>query len=335
MVCAECRADIQGRYLRVGRLTFHPEHFLCHRCKKPIVGTYHVHLGAFLHPSCYAEHDAPRCSVCSQAVLDRYVEHEGRIVHVTCYGKHFAAHCVVCRRAIVGTWLKDHWGNVYHAAHAREYATCLYCNRLCHDAIGGGGVRYADGRSICRMCHRTAVHRESDLQGVVNKVRLRMNAWGVDLGDLSVPVQAVDRHRLGHMLGRSHQGIKTVSGVALMNWERQGRQATNRRAAVFLLHGLPLHWLEATAAHELMHVWNFHNGPEHSFALEEGSCNYLSYRIHQEKNDEMAAYYIQALMSDPHPAYGQGFRRARQYVERHGFDKFLHLLSHARDFPWF
>ncbi|MEB3328555.1 MAG: LIM domain-containing protein [Candidatus Sericytochromatia bacterium] len=335
MVCADCREPITGRYLKVGRLTFHPEHFRCRACGQVIVGGFQTHQGAFLHPACFAERHAPRCGVCEKPITDRYVQHEGRAVHATCYGKHFAARCDVCRRAIVGTWLKDHWGHVYHAEHQREFATCLYCGRLCHDAIGGGGVRYADGRAICRLCHRTAVHRDGDVARTVAAIRRRMAAWGVDLGAIEAPVQTVDRHRLGQLLGRSHAGIKAVSGIAVMNWERHGREVRNKRATICLLHGLPLQWLEGTAAHELMHVWNFHHGPPHAFELEEGSCNYLSYRVHQEQGGEMAAYHIESLMKDPHPAYGVGFRRVKRFVERRGFDQLLLLLQRARDFPMF
>ncbi|MEB3198140.1 MAG: LIM domain-containing protein [Candidatus Sericytochromatia bacterium] len=335
MICADCREPIQGRYLRVGRLTFHPEHFRCRHCRAVIIGQYHAHEGTFLDPTCFAAHYAPRCEICTQPVLDRYVEHRGKPVHVACYGKHLAQHCVVCRRAIVGTWVKDHWGHVYHAEHTREYATCQYCSRLCHDAIGGGGVRYPDGRAICRQCHRTAVQREGDVQRVVEGMKGRMAGWGIDLRDVAVPVGMVDRHRLGQLLGRSHAGIKSVSGVAQMHWERHGRETRHRRASIFLLHGLPLHWLEATAAHELMHVWNFHRCPPHSFELEEGACNYMSYRVHLEKNDALAQYHIEALMRDPHPAYGQGFRRVKRLVDSKGFDTLLTVLQRSRDFPWF
>lgn len=334
MVCAHCRQGISGRFLRVGKLAYHPEHFLCRQCQRPIDGQFNVHRGAFYHPACFEAHHAPRCAICEQPITGKYVVHEGRNLHQACYGKHLAVTCVVCRRGIVGTSLTDYWGNVYHAEHAREYATCLYCGKLCHPAVvEGGGVQYQDGRAVCRGCHRTAVHRDGDALRTIAAVRARMAGWGVDLDDIEVPVRMVDRLQLARLMGRGHAGIKMVSGLASMNWQREGRQVKHKQATIYLLSGMPLQWLEATAAHELMHVWNFHHGPPHAFEFEEGACNYMSYRIHLERGDEMAKYHIDCLMKDPHPAYGAGFRRVKRYVDRHGFGRLLTLLQRSRDFP--
>lgn len=333
-VCAHCRQGITSRFLRVGRYVYHPEHFLCAQCQRPIVGTFNVHAGAFLHPACFAAHHAPKCHVCAQPLAAKYVVFEGHKLHEACYAKHHAVTCAVCRDAIVGTSLTDAWGHVYHAEHAKVIATCLYCGKLCHEAIGGGGLVYGDGRAICRGCHRTAVHRDADAHRTVAAVRAKMQAWGVDLGDIEVPVRMVDRTQLARLLGRSHAGVKMVSGLASMQSERTGRVITHKRATIHLLAGMPQQWLEATAAHELMHVWNFYKGPAHTFELEEGACNYMSYRVHLEKGDDvMAAYYIAQLMKDPHPAYGVGFRRVKRYVDRHGFGRLLTLLGRSRDFP--
>lgn len=373
MVCAHCRQGISGQYLRVGRLAFHPEHFLCASCGQAIKGSYNTHQGRCFHPACYTEDHAPRCAHCQRAIsgkyvmlerkalhnecarpymeahnppcaqcakplLDRHVTHEGRKFHPDCFSKHVAIACSVCRQGIIGEYLTDYWGHSYHAAHAREFATCLYCSRLLHPTTGGGGgLVYPDGRAICRVCHKTAVHRDTDGRRTVERMRATLAGWGVDLGDIQVPVKFVDRNQLAGMLARGpHQHFKRVSGFASMNWERMGREVRNKQATIYLLTGMPLGWLEGTAAHELMHVWNFHNGPQHSFALEEGSCNYMSFRIHeaqQGRGDAMAAYHIDALMKDPDPAYGVGFRKVRKYVDRHGFDRMLSLLKSSRDFP--
>lgn len=370
MVCAHCRQGIQGQFLRVGRLAYHPEHFLCGACNLPIKGNYNTHQGRAFHPPCYTEAHAPRCAQCGNPIngkyvivakknlheqcarafmeatnppcaqcgkplLERIVKHEGKQYHPECYGKHVAIPCAVCKQGIIGEYLTDYWGHRYHAAHAREFATCLYCSRLLHPATGGGGgVVYTDGRAVCRLCHKTAMHRPTDALRTVERIRQRMAGWGVDLGEIQVPVKVIDRNQLGQLLARGpHQHFKRVSGFASMNWERHGREVRNKQATIYLLAGMPLQWLEATAAHELMHVWNFHHGPQHAFALEEGSCNYMSYRIHEEAGDEMAAFHIDTLMKDPDPAYGVGFRKVKKYVERHGFPKLLAMLKTSKDFP--
>lgn len=373
MVCAHCRGGISGQFLRVGRLAYHPEHFLCGACGLPIKGSYNTHQNRCFHPACYQERHAPRCAhcarpiagqylvvkganvhrecskpymaqhnppcaACGKALMERHVVHEGATYHPECYSKTIAKRCDVCSQGIIGEYLTDYWGHTYHAAHAREFATCLYCSRLLHPTTGGGGgLVYPDGRPICRVCHKTAVHRDVDARRTVDRMRDRLATWGVDLGDIQVPIKIVDRSQLGSMLARGpHQHFKRVSGFASMNWERHGREVRNKQATIYLLTGMPLGWLEGTAAHELMHVWNFHNGPQHTFALEEGSCNYMSFRIHEEqrqKGDAMAEYHVDALMKDPDPAYGVGFRKVRKYVDRHGFPRLLSLLETSRDFP--
>ncbi|HEY9721149.1 MAG TPA: protein DA1, partial [Oscillatoriaceae cyanobacterium] len=265
---------------------------------------------------------------------DRYVKSEGQIYHERCFGEHKAITCGVCRRKIVGTALTDYWGNTYHAEHAREFATCHYCGKLVHPAVSGGGTTYPDGRAICRGCHKQAVHRENDAQRVVAAVRQELAGWGVDLAGIDVPIRIVDRTRLAQMLkGGPHQSVARVSGFAAMRWEREGRTVKNKQATVYLLTGMPLVMLEASAAHELMHVWNFNHGPRHSFALEEGSCNFMSYRIHEARGDTLSAYQIDCLMKDPDPAYGVGFRKVKRYADRHGFPRLLTLLERSPDFP--
>ncbi|MFN3428653.1 MAG: protein DA1 [Candidatus Sericytochromatia bacterium] len=334
MHCAHCRQAITGRYMRVGKLAFHPEHFLCRACQSPIQGSFQVFQGAFLHPACYEAKHAPRCAVCTQPLVGRHVVHEGKPMHDVCYGKHFAKQCDLCRRMIVGAYVTDYWGHTYHAEHTREFAECMYCGKLVHPAISGGGTTYPDKRAVCRGCHKTAVHRDADGQRVVASVRARMAGWGVDLGNLVVPVRLIDRNQLSTMLkGGPHASMRRVSGFAGMTWEAQGKSVQNKKASIYLLNGMPLSVLEATAAHELMHVWNFFNGPRHAFALEEGSCNYMSYRVHEAQGGELADYHIDCLMKDPDPAYGEGFRKVKRYADRHGFERLLTMLQRSSDFP--
>jgi hypothetical protein len=336
MRCAHCKAVIEGRYIQAGRLCFHPGHFLCHACQLPIQGSYQVHAGRFLHPACYAEHHAPRCPVCAQAITGQAVIHEGRAHHPRCYEQTAALQCVVCAKGIVGPALTDYWGNTYHAAHAREFGTCQYCARLTHASIGGGGLNYPDGRVICRGCHRTAVHREADVRRLLTEVRARFGQWGVDLGRVDIPLKVVDRNQLNQLLRRSaHQPSKWVSGLWQMVFEQQGATRQNKQGTMYLLGGMPLAVIEATAAHELMHAWNYYHARPHAFALEEGACNYMSYRMYLARNNEEGRYHIDALMKDPDPAYGAGFRKVKGYVDRHGFPRLLTLLKESHDFPMF
>lgn len=334
MHCAHCRQAIAGPYMKAGSLAFHPEHFLCKACSQPIKGSYNVHQGLWLHPQCFEARYAPRCAICEKAITGKYIQSEGQVYHERCYGEHKAEKCEVCLRMIVGPYVTDYWGHTYHAQHTREFGTCTYCSKLVHPRISGGGTTYGDGRVICRGCLGSAVSRDRDGQAVVARVRHQLAGWGVELGATAVPIQFIDRNKLSRFLhGGPHAAAKYVYGFARLETARQGRTVTGRQASVYLLNGLPAETLEAAAAHELMHVWNFFHGPQHTFALEEGSCNYMSYRIYQGHQGPMAAYHIETMMKDPHPHYGEGFRKVKKHVDRHGFESLLALLRRSSDFP--
>lgn len=330
--CSSCRQAISGAYLRVGKQVFHPEHFRCGACRQPIAGEFRLHERRYLHPACYAA-VAPRCAICTQALTGAFVKDAEGSYHEACYGRHKAQDCVVCRRKIVGASLTDFWGNVYHAEHAREMGTCHYCGRLTHANVGKGGVQYADGRVICRLCHKTAMHRDADASRATARVQAELAAFGIETRDIDIPVRFVDRNALMRaMAGGPHASLAFLQGVATMETDPQGR----KRGSVALLTGMPLVVLEGLAAHELMHIWNFFNGPRHAFAFEEGACNYVASLIWQARaarGDLLAGYQIEQMNRSEHPAYGEGYRKVRAYAEARGLPALLGVLRRSRDLP--
>lgn len=331
-VCSGCREPIAGAYLRVGKQAYHPQHFRCGDCRQPIDGPFRLHERRYLHPACYAKR-APRCGICGEPLLEGFVKDAEGSYHEACYGKHKAEPCAVCRRRIVGASLKDFWGNVYHAEHAREMGTCHYCGRLTHANVGKGGVQYADGRVICRLCHKTAMHRDPDAQRATARVQGELAALGIETRDVAIPVRFVDRNALMRaMAGGPHKGLAFLQGVATMETAPGGA----KRGSVSLLTGMPLTVLEGLAAHELMHIWNFYNGPKHAFAFEEGACNYVAsliWKARAEAGDLLAGYQIAQMEASPHPAYGAGYRRVRAYAEAHGLPALLATLRKRADLP--
>lgn len=301
MRCQQCRAPIIGAAVQVGRVAFHPEHFRCASCDRPISGQFLVAEGSGYHPSCYRNHLAPRCDL--------------------------------CREGILGDSLLDHWGNRYHLGHRGKVPECRYCGRFISPQTSEGGVAYGDGRTVCTLCHRTAVSTVPGARELAERVRAMLISWGVPVPD-AVPLSLVDRNQLARVLRGQGHALDKTNAFTAMRWETVGRQVTRREVTIHILSGLPRDLFEGTMAHEFLHVWNFVSGhPAHTPALEEGACNYLKYRVHEQQEGTYAAYQRTSMETDPDPAYGEGFRRARRYAERNGLAALLRLLERSRDFP--
>ncbi|KAH9630979.1 hypothetical protein HF086_013518 [Spodoptera exigua] len=51
---------------------WHPEHFTCNTCRKPIDGAkFHQHDGGVHCVPCFATHHSPRCHGCGEPITDK------------------------------------------------------------------------------------------------------------------------------------------------------------------------------------------------------------------------------------------------------------------------
>ncbi len=293
---------------------------------------------------CYAASVAPRCAVCDRPITGKYFQHEGRPVHEVCYLKHVAEKCAICGGGLAGRIVTDSWGNRFHEAHLRQFPPCDSCGRSTAPAIGHGGARLADGRTICSVCLATAVRSESDARSRYEAVRRQMASWGMEIAP-DIPLKLVGRPELAGRLARTgHKVARGTFGFTHMETRYEidpGRivprhQITEQNAGIFILHSLPADLFEGACAHELGHAWAFLSGcPRHQPQLSEGSCNYFRWRLHAEEGTPDAQAHMKTMLEDPDPIYGQGFRRAKKYVDRNGFDALLELLRRSSDFPLF
>lgn len=287
--------------------------------------------GAFLHPACWQAQHAPRCAACQRPVEAKWVKDQaGQAYHPACYRREAAPFCEVCQQGVMEAVVKDPHGHTYCARHRKEMGLCAYCDRLTHARIGGGGLKYGDGRVICRPCRQSAIDEPRALLQVVRAVQGELATWGVRL-PMEPRVEALDRTTLVRRLTKTpHAGMAHILGVAV----NRGRPGPGHEASVHLLTGLPKVVLEAAAAHELFHVWCFATGQAHSFATEEGACNLMSDRILAARPGPLAAYRRQLMQVDPHPAYGAGFRRVARFEQKQGLPALLERLRRHPDLPW-
>lgn len=335
--CAACGQTILSTYVQWGKKLYHPQHFVCALCNRPIgTGAFVPYEGKPYHQQCYLEAFAERCAICGKPLVGRIISKDGQSYHEQCYQNTVAEKCAVCGQGLIGAIVIDPWGNRYHAAHQRQMPSCDYCNRIISPRTSNGGYTYADGRNICGFCYRSQISGDRAAQPLIAEVRSKLDAWGVVVPADAAPVLLVDRTTLRNLLRRTgQQAGPNVNGFTSVLTEKQGNQIVKREMAVYVLFGMPRELFEGTVAHELTHVWfNLHNGRRLAPAFEEGACNYMKFRWHEQSDAELASYAMKAMQQDQDPNYGAGFRRARALVDKQGFSTLLTLMGRSVDFPW-
>lgn len=119
-------------------------------------------------------------------------------------------------------------------------------------------------------------------------------------------------------------GDRSTVGLAYTSEYSDGEQ-------VFEVHmkaGLTKLGFAEVLAHEIMHTWiNQNNISFTNKADEEGLCNYASYIVLSSVGNSYAKSLINAMMQNPDPIYGEGFRNVKDKIETVGFDKYLMSLG--------
>lgn len=303
----------------------------CQYCGGLITDSYTQYNGYFYHSDCFTKNVAPRCDVCNKPLTGRWVVYENKNYHQHCYEARVALRCSVCGEIIEGEYLVDHWGNKYHAYHQAEIATCSFCGRLLSDPAAGGGNRFDDTHHICFKCNQQAIHDEKAGHKKLNEVRNLLEKAGIVIDHQHIEFELVSRNKLAQLVGR-----RNPDHFGLTHFEKTSYFGllSDRMFTIYILRSLPPMHYVSTAAHELMHVWQFLNTPEEGEAvLVEGSCNYAALLALRQINDDMARYVVRQLHEDPDPVYGEGFRRVRKLVDNRGIEYWLQHLQFDPEFP--
>jgi hypothetical protein len=278
------------------------------------------------------EAQALDCDYCGRELIGQYTVYNNRNLHDSCYYRHFARICSLCGGVISGQYIFNSWGDVVHAVHIGEYATCEYCGRLTAEPLTGKGMRYADGREVCGVCRGTAVTDMDEANLLLDTVLNLLSLHDIEIAS-DFELLLVDRNEMvqmnpdaGHE-ARGYTGLKqhsTLFGLVKL-----------QTIKVYALTGMPRSILMGVLAHELMHVWLFTNAPlDMDDALCEGSCEYASYLTLRGSPDGHAQYYLEIQMANEDLVYGGGFRSVRSYVEGVGVDGWLSYLKANSQPPW-
>lgn len=317
----------------------------CAYCRRSIREAQFVRLeNRIYHVDCYKRHVQPRCDFCHRPIEQEYVQYEKRSYHRECFQDHVAPKCSLCGKIIEGKLLRDYWGNLYHSQHSGRETQCDYCRRFLSQTLTEGGIKHADGRRICGLCLKTVVGDEVRGKTLLQEVARRLGRHGITVSLKKCGFYLVDRDKLSR-ISKQPKNRADETGFTYYQSTVRSTRVNNRLSSVkidiYILTDLPEMHFISTAAHEIMHVWQYLNAPlENDKALCEGSCNYAAFLVLDEHRDDRernqydrARYLIDSLFKSRNRYYGQGFRRIHRYVEKRGIPRWLSYMKKSTRLP--
>jgi len=299
---------------------------LCRGCGRPIAGAYVKAMGACWHPEHF------RCAACGRPIgRESFYEHGGAPYHQQCYIERVLPHCAYCGRPLTGTYLTDYWGTKFHPAHETEYPACASCGRLVPELAGTTAADHPF--PLCAICRATSVTTHDDARSHFVKVIGWMMRQGLGVDhriDLHVELADVAAFRGEHGKGN----LAALGRTEVTSYTRDGRVVETEVRKVLILRGLPATQFEGVAAHELGHAWlaieQVRGLPPWA---EEGFCELLAHRRYAALATAESRYYAERIEQNPDPVYGAGFRRMQALAKRVGFDGLVASLRTAKTLP--
>ena len=303
-ICKQCKQPIWGNYIDALGATWHPEHFLCAACHKPILdASFNMHEGMPYHPDCYRQQVAPRCAYCGKPLM--------------------------------GEYLVDHWGTMFCKEHQGRYPTCAYCGRLVPPQQQEQGVK--SGESIrCPICRASAIETIDQARPLFSRLIQWVNSQGLLYSNLHLSLELVDRQKLERLItGRPGTAGIHSQGVTLSTTHSLNGKVTRTEVnGIAVLEGMPALTFQGVTVHELGHVWLVvHDVKDLPLWAEEGFCELLAHRYYTQLNTEESRYHAQGIEKNPDSVYGAGFRRVRAIADPIGFQRFIETLQKTKKLP--
>jgi len=106
-MCVDCGQVIQGECMQDGDKFWHPDHFKCAFCRKPIQGNYFLVEGQLCCEFDYGSKSDSYCANCTKGIAGDYLEALGKRWHTN----HFM--CSFCSMPLGGTEFKEDNGMAY------------------------------------------------------------------------------------------------------------------------------------------------------------------------------------------------------------------------------
>jgi hypothetical protein len=303
-ICKQCNQPIWGNYIDALGATWHPEHFLCAACHKPIHdASFNMHEGMPYHPECYRQQVAPRCAYCG--------------------------------KPLIGEYLVDHWGTMFCKEHRGRYPTCTYCGRLVPPQQQEQGVESSESIR-CPFCRASAIETTDQARPLFSRLIQWVNSQGLLYRNLHLSLELVDRQKLGRLItGRPGTAGIHSQGVTLSTTHSLNGKVTKTEVnGIAVLQGMPTSTFQGVTVHELGHVWLVvHDVKDLPLWAEEGFCELLAHRYFTQLNTAESRYHAQGIEKNSDSVYGAGFRRVRAISDHTGFERFVDTLQKTKTFP--
>lgn len=297
---------------------------VCKGCGQPIWGNYLTAMNASWHPEHFA------CAVCGRPISDtQFRQHQDLPYHINCYNNTIAPRCAYCGQPLVNEYLVDHWGTRYCKEHQNQFPRCAYCRRMVPPQ-----EQEANAEDVrCIICRSSAIESADDARPIFKKLIQWVSSQGLRYNNLPLSLELCGHAKLAYYLnerGQSHSLGATMSKT----YSLDGLVVRSEVTGVAVLLGLPSILFQGVTIHELGHVWLIVQGMQDlpSWA-EEGFCELLSYRYYNELNTPESHYHATNIERNPDPTYGEGFRRIRASADAMGFARFVETLQTTKRLP--
>jgi hypothetical protein len=293
---------------------------VCFTCREPITGSYFETGGHFYHPGCFT------CEYCKKPIEGPFTVFRKKNYHTQCFEDHVALKCAVCGGTIEGQYLLDYWGNAYHVRHKDSVVQCDFCQRFIVGPLGDGMKRFPDGRTLCSKCAPSSITSVREARSILVDAADNLRSFGVIVDPKPVELRLVSQQEFSRIARTRSGDTKGFTDYAV---KKNGfGKVQSEVIKVYLLNGMPRTQMASTAAHELMHIWQFRNGRlDQSADVSEGSCNFASYLVLRKLGGAESEFVIDGMLKDPDYVYGRGFRRVKSYVEAEGTAAWLRVLK--------
>ncbi|KAF0692953.1 Aste57867_15999 [Aphanomyces stellatus] len=337
--CRTCNKSIwpDTSYTQALGNTYHTSCFRCAACLQDLPSgiPFNVHENEPYHPQCFQQLFHPRCDVCEELLpmnSDRRIAYQEM----------------------------PYWKLKYCPLHEQR-DRCCSCKRLEPTSRARHFHALSDGRKLCGDCTNTVILDNDEVQPVVEDVWAFLASLGMHLPEL--PVFLVDFDTLNTHSHAAHSNLprdaKTpvVYGVCISEVTqfnhfvhrtmqqlfRLEKAPTRGVNGIMVLHGLPYDMTAYILAHEATHAYfKLHEGFPTSLPpkVEEGMCQLMGYLYLQYRNimlppddaakfpGQLRGWYLQSLIEDTSPVYGDGLREALHAYNR--YNSLQLVLDHIR-----
>ncbi|HEX2897715.1 MAG TPA: LIM domain-containing protein, partial [candidate division Zixibacteria bacterium] len=180
--CAGCHKEIKGSWLEVDGKYYHPEHFVCSNCLKPISDpNFFFQNNKYYDSTCFATFISKRCAYCGKPIIGEIIYFESRVYHASCYNESVGKRCVVCGEVVMEEFFVDYKNNAVCKIHKDQAKRCHACHQFLSPEFNGSWQEFKDGRIICADCDATAVHEIKDARALAKEIQNELVGIGIEI----------------------------------------------------------------------------------------------------------------------------------------------------------